>query len=79
MVAISPLVFLLILTVISVVVVTLILLYRDNRRLFWCVGLALAAHVAAVAGTLLVAIIALLLDAAFVVVRRFSTPKGIRV
>jgi len=33
----------------------------------------------AVAGTLLVAIIALLLDAAFVVVRRFSTPKGIRV
>lgn len=34
---------------------------------------------AAVAGTLLVAIIALLLDAAFVLVRRFSTPKGIRV
>ncbi|MDQ3105580.1 MAG: ABC transporter permease [Actinomycetota bacterium] len=33
----------------------------------------------ALAGTLLVAIIALLLDAAFVLVRRFSTPKGIRV
>jgi osmoprotectant transport system permease protein len=34
---------------------------------------------AAVAGTLLIAIIALLLDAAFVLIRRFSTPKGIRV
>jgi osmoprotectant transport system permease protein len=33
----------------------------------------------AVAGTLLVAIIALLLDAAFVLVRRVSTPKGLRV
>ena len=33
----------------------------------------------AVAGTLLIAIIALLLDAAFVLIRRFSTPKGIRV
>ncbi len=34
---------------------------------------------AAVAGTMLVAIIALLLDAAFIIVRRFTTPKGIRV
>jgi osmoprotectant transport system permease protein len=33
----------------------------------------------AVAGTVLVAIIALLLDGAFVLVRRFTTPKGIRV
>ncbi len=33
----------------------------------------------ALAGTLLVAVIALLLDAVFVLVRRFSTPKGIRV
>lgn len=33
----------------------------------------------AVAGTLLVAIIALLLDAAFVIVRRLTTPRGLRV